>query len=81
VVNHFARRRAAGRPRTSPARAGGLRQIASGRTTKEIATIWASARRPRTHRRRLMEKLDRYSVAELTQYAVMEGLIALEIPV
>jgi len=31
-----------------------------------------------THRRQIMEKLNIYSVAELTKYAIREGLTSLE---
>ena len=82
VVNNFAR--PGGPPvgrALAPREREVLRQIASGRTTKEIAyELGVSTKTIETHRRRLMEKLDRFSVAELTQYALMEGLIALEIP-
>jgi DNA-binding NarL/FixJ family response regulator len=58
-----------------------LRLIASGKATKEIAyDFGVSTKTVETYRRRIMEKLDRHSVAELTQYAVAQGLIALEIP-
>lgn len=54
-----------------------LRRIASGQSTKEIAlALGVGSKTVETHRRRLMEKLGRWSVAELTQYAMLEGLIA-----
>ena len=31
-----------------------------------------------THRRQLMNKLELFSVAELTRYAIREGLVSLE---
>jgi len=31
-----------------------------------------------THRRRMMEKIGRHSIAELTKYAVIEGITPLE---
>jgi DNA-binding NarL/FixJ family response regulator len=56
-----------------------LRHIASGQTTKEIAAaLGVGAKTVETHRRRMMEKLNRHSVAELTKYAVIEGLTPLE---
>jgi DNA-binding NarL/FixJ family response regulator len=59
-----------------------LRAIAMGRNTKQIAYELRVARKTiETHRRRLMIKLDRYSVAELTQYAIVTGLIQIETPV
>ena len=53
-----------------------LRLIASGRSTKAIAVeLSIGAKTVETHRRRLMGKLGRHSVAELTQYALLEGLV------
>jgi DNA-binding NarL/FixJ family response regulator len=55
-----------------------LCRIASGQNTKCIAAdLGVSAKTIETHRRRVMNKLDRHSIAELTQYAIAEGLIAL----
>jgi DNA-binding NarL/FixJ family response regulator len=55
-----------------------LQLLAEGRATKEIARqLDVSAKTIETHRRKLMEKLNIYSVAELTKYAVREGLTAL----
>jgi len=56
-----------------------LQRIADGQTTKQIAiTLGVSAKTVETHRRRIMEKLGRHSVAELTKYAVSQGLTSLE---
>jgi DNA-binding NarL/FixJ family response regulator len=56
-----------------------LQLIAEGKSTKEIATrLHVSVNTVDTHRRRIMEKLGLYSVAELTKYAVREGLTSLE---
>ncbi|HEY3277850.1 MAG TPA: response regulator transcription factor [Syntrophorhabdaceae bacterium] len=55
-----------------------LQLIAEGRTTKEIAAaLFVSVKTVETHRQQLMEKLDLRSVAELTKYAIREGLTSL----
>ncbi|MDD5679063.1 MAG: response regulator transcription factor [Kiritimatiellae bacterium] len=57
-----------------------LRQIAEGRSTKDIASaLDISVKTVETHRRQIMEKLKLRSVAELTKYAVKEGVTDLEI--
>jgi DNA-binding NarL/FixJ family response regulator len=56
-----------------------LQLLAEGRTTKQIASqLNVSVKTVETHRRQVMEKLDIHSVAELTKYAVREGLTSLE---
>ncbi len=52
-----------------------LREIAAGRTTKEVAVRLGIGRRTvETHRANLMRKLGLHSVALLTQFAIREGL-------
>ena len=56
-----------------------LQLISEGLTTKEIAKrLNISAKTVETHRKKIMDKLDLYTVAELTRYAVQIGLISLE---
>jgi len=56
-----------------------LQQLAEGRSTKEMAdTLSVSVKTVETHRRNIMEKLDLHSVAELTKYAIREGITSLE---
>ena len=52
--------------------------IAEGRSTKEIAAqLHVSVKTVETHRQHIMEKLKIDSVAELTKYAIREGLTEL----
>jgi len=56
-----------------------LQRIADGERTRQIAArIGVSTKTIETYRRRVMEKLRLRSVAELTKYAVREGLTSLE---
>jgi DNA-binding NarL/FixJ family response regulator len=56
-----------------------LQMISEGKGTKEIAAeLHLSAKTVETHRQHLMDKLDMYSVAELTKFAIREGLTTLD---
>jgi DNA-binding NarL/FixJ family response regulator len=56
-----------------------LQLMAEGRSTKQIAMdLQVSVKTVETHRRQIMEKLDIHSVAELTKYAIREGLTTVE---
>lgn len=56
-----------------------LQLLAEGRSTKMIAeSLYVSIKTVETHRQRIMDKLNTYSIAELTKYAVREGLTSLE---
>jgi DNA-binding NarL/FixJ family response regulator len=53
-----------------------LRELAAGRSTKEIAArLGIGSRTVETHRANLMRKLDLHSVALLTQFAIRVGLV------
>ncbi len=56
-----------------------VQQIAEGKNTKEIAASFGtSVKTIEVHRHNIMKKLDLYSIAELTKYAVREGLTSLK---
>jgi len=56
-----------------------LQLIAEGGTVKKIAlTLGVSYKTIETHREQIMKKLKIYSVAELTKYAIREGLTSLD---
>lgn len=55
-----------------------LQLIAEGVTTRDIAErLHVSPKTVETHRRNLMEKLDLHSIAELTKFAIREGITEL----
>jgi DNA-binding NarL/FixJ family response regulator len=56
-----------------------LQLLAEGKSSKEIATALAiGLPTVETHRRQIMDKLKLRSIAELTKYAVREGLTSIE---
>lgn len=56
-----------------------LQLLAEGKSTKRIALeLSVSTKTIESNRRHIMDKLDIHSVAELTKYAVREGLTSLE---
>ena len=62
----------------SPRECEVLQLLAEGKSSKEIATrLHISVRTADTHRRNIVRKLNLHSVAELTKYAIREGLTQL----
>ena len=56
-----------------------LQLLAEGRATKQIAAhLHVSVKTADTHRQHIMDKLGLHSVAELTKFAIREGLTSLE---
>jgi DNA-binding NarL/FixJ family response regulator len=55
-----------------------LQLVAEGRSSKEMAaSLYVSMKTIETHRKQIMDKLNLHSVAELTKYAVREGVTSL----
>lgn len=56
-----------------------LQLLSEGRTAKEIAgSLHVGIKTVETHRKNIMDKLDIHSIAELTRYAIREGVTQLE---
>ncbi len=57
-----------------------LQLMAEGKSTTQIAeSLCVSVKTVEAHRKQLMNKLDIHSVAELTKYAIRQGLTSLEV--
>jgi len=66
-------------PELTPREREVLQLVAEGRTTRDIAArLHVSVKTIETHRKQIMDKLELRSVAELTKYAVREGLTSLD---
>jgi DNA-binding NarL/FixJ family response regulator len=56
-----------------------LQLLAEGKATKEIAGLLnVSVKTVESHRKQIMDKLDLHSIAELTKFAIREGLTPLD---
>jgi DNA-binding NarL/FixJ family response regulator len=56
-----------------------LQLVAEGKSTKDVADqLSISVKTVETHRRNIMEKLNLHSMAELTKYAIREGITSID---
>ena len=56
-----------------------LQLIAEGKSTRDIAAkLYVSVKTVETHRKQILDKLGLNSIAELTKYAIREGLTSVE---
>jgi len=56
-----------------------LQLITEGWSTKQTAShLYVSVKTIETHRRQIMKKLDLHTIADLTKYAIREGLTSIE---
>ncbi|MDH5767773.1 MAG: response regulator transcription factor, partial [Nitrospirota bacterium] len=56
-----------------------LQLLSEGKSTKQIASsLQLSVKTIETYRQQIMDKLDIHSIAELTKYAIREGLTTFE---
>jgi DNA-binding NarL/FixJ family response regulator len=57
-----------------------LQLIAEGKSTKDVAVaLSVSVKTVETHRHNIMDKLNLHSVAELTKYAIREGITSVNV--
>jgi DNA-binding NarL/FixJ family response regulator len=55
-----------------------LQLVAEGRSSREMAaSLYVSVKTIETHRKQIMDKLNLRSIAELTKYAIREGVTSL----
>jgi DNA-binding NarL/FixJ family response regulator len=63
----------------SPRQCEVLQLLAEGKTTKQVAmALDVSPKTIETHRKNLMDKLGLYTIADLTRYAIREGITPLD---
>jgi DNA-binding NarL/FixJ family response regulator len=78
-IGHLAQEKRARSDVLTPREREVLQMIAEGRSSKDIASLLhVSEKTVHTHRQNIMEKLDLHSIAELTKYAIKEGLTSVE---
>jgi DNA-binding NarL/FixJ family response regulator len=81
VIRDYVQRLRKSKPELLSLREKGILQLlAEGHNTKEIAAkLKVSIKTVETHRQHIMAKLNIFNVAELTKYAIREGITSLDI--
>jgi two-component system response regulator NreC len=79
AVAHWLATAQSGPPNISSREREVLQLVAEGKSTKEIAAqLYVSIKTIETHRRRIMARLELPNIADLTKYAIREGIIAIQ---
>ena len=80
IRDYIQRMRKSEPPLLSPREKEILQLLAEGSTTKRIADqLKVSVKTVETHRQHIMDKLNIFSIAELTKYAIREGITSLNV--
>jgi DNA-binding NarL/FixJ family response regulator len=78
-VGHLTQEKSALTETLSPREREILQLLAEGKSSKDIASLLnVSEKTVHTHRQHIMEKLNLHSIAELTKYAIREGITTAE---
>ena len=78
-VERLSKPRASNLPSLTDRESKILQMVAEGKSIKEIAlALHLSVKTVELNRRQIMQKLDIHTIADLTKYAIREGLIPLE---
>ena len=78
-VNLFSKKKITASPVLTAREREVLQLLAEGKSTREVAAkLNVSTKTVETYRQQIMKKLDIYSVAELTKYAIRVGLTSLD---
>jgi DNA-binding NarL/FixJ family response regulator len=68
-----------GTPKMSAREREVLQLVAEGKSTKEIAaTLYVSIKTVETHRRQIMARLNLLNIAQMTKFAVREGITSIQ---
>jgi two-component system, NarL family, response regulator NreC len=79
AVAHWVSKSHSGPPNISSREREVLQLVAEGKSTKEIAArLYVSIKTVETHRRKIMARLELPNIADLTKYAIREGITPIQ---